>query len=233
VTKRPTIARRIIFCLFLPALALAQTSPAPTEPSPTPATPATTPGGHSNPVPIARAPIFVGKGVTVRASVGYAYTSLGMPSSNRVNLSGVDATVTADLSPRFGVSADSSYVRASNVLDTGRHADVLSYIAGPVFYPTRATRLTTYVHGLVGGARVTGVIPESGGGYQLGYVNRLSWVLGAGVEYQVSPSFAVRSGGDYQRTYFFNSDLAVRGQNGFRTVCSIVYVFWQHPGRRR
>jgi opacity protein-like surface antigen len=156
-----------------------------------------------------------------------------MPLSNRVNLSGVDATATADLSPRFGVSVDSSYVRAANVLDTGRHADVLSYLAGPVFYPTRAAKLTTYVHGLFGGARVTGVIPESGNEYELGYVNKFSWAVGGGVEYQFSPSFALQTGGDYQRIYFFNSATEVEGQSGFRAVCSVVYVFWQHPERRR
>jgi opacity protein-like surface antigen len=128
---------------------------------------------------------------------------------------------------------DSSYVRASNVLDTGQHVDVLNYLAGPVFYPTRSTKLTTYVHGLVGGARVTGLISESGSEFQMGYVNKLSWALGGGVEYQVSPSFAIRTGGDYQHTYFYNADVAIRGQNGFRAVCSIVYAFWQHPERRR
>jgi opacity protein-like surface antigen len=156
-----------------------------------------------------------------------------MPLSNRVNLSGVDATATADLSPRFGVSVDSGYVRAANVFDTGRHADVLSYLAGPVFYPTRATKMTTYVHGLFGGARVTGVIPESGNEYELGYVNKFSWAVGGGVEYQISPSFALRTGGDYQRIYFFNSATEVQGQSGFRAVGSVVYVFWQRPERRR
>jgi opacity protein-like surface antigen len=221
--------------LFWPALALAQTSPNPPIPIPATATSSETldPGFHANPVPIARAPIFVGKGVTVRASVGYAYSSLSMPLSNGVNLSGVDATATADLSPRFGVSVDTSYVRAANIFDTGRHSDVLSYLAGPVFYPTRAAKLTTYVHGLFGGARVTGVIPESGGEYQLGYVNKFSWAVGGGVEYQFSPSFALQTGGDYQRIYFFNSATAVEGQGGFRAVCSVVYVFWQHPERRR
>jgi opacity protein-like surface antigen len=221
--------------LFWPALALAQTSSTPPIPIPVTATSSETlgPGSHANPVPIARAPIFVGKGVTVRASVGYAYASLSLPLSNRVNLSGVDATATADFSPRIGVSVDSSYVRAANIIDTGRHADVLSYLLGPVFYPTRAAKLSTYVHGLFGGARVTGVIPENGNEYELGYVNKFSWAVGGGVEYQFSPSFALQTGGDYQRIYFFNSTTEVGGQSGFRAVCSVEYVFWQHPERRR
>ena len=161
------------------------------------------------------------------------FMSLGMPSSGRINLSGPDATVTADLSPRFGASADLSYARASNVLDTGRHADVLSYLAGPVFYPLRTAKLTTYVHGLGGGARVTGVIPQSGGTFERGYANKVSWAVGGGVEYQVSVSVSFRGGGDYQHTSFFNSDEAIRSQNDIRAVCSVVYTLWQHPERRR
>jgi opacity protein-like surface antigen len=229
VTKRPMNPCGIALCLFIPTMVLAQAPPVPADPIPALVTPAPRP----DPAPITRPPVFVGKGVTVRTSVGYAYMSLSTSSSNRVNLSGVDAAATVDLSLRLGVSIDSSYVRASNVLNTGWHSDVLSYLAGPVFYPTRSAKLTTYVHGLVGGARVTGAIPESGGGFELGYVNKLSWVLGAGVEYQVWPSFAFRIGGDYQHTYFYNADVAIRGQNGIRVVCSAVYVFWQHPERRR
>jgi outer membrane immunogenic protein len=223
------IAIRIISLLFLPALVLAQTPSTPTDSGP----PAPVPSHHYDPVPAARAPMIAGKAMRVKASVGYAYTSLAMSSSNRVNLSGADATLTADLSPHFGVTADSSYERASNVFNTGRHADVLSYLAGPVFYPTRSERLTTYVHSLVGGARVTGPIPTNGGSFSAGYVNKLSWAFGGGIEYLLSRSIAVRIGGDYQHTYFFNSDVAIRGQNNLRAVCSVVYSLWQHPERRR
>ena len=81
-----------------------------------------------------------------------------------------DTAVTALILPRVGVTADLTYVRASNSLDLGHHADVLSYLTGPVYYPVRAGRLTSFVHGLIGGARVTGPIPAGansflGGGY--------------------------------------------------------------------
>jgi opacity protein-like surface antigen len=217
---------KIVSCfVYLPVLALAQSSPTPIVPNPVrPASPA--PIRHHDPVPAAR-------GLRVKASIGYAYTSLAVPSSNRVNLSGVDATLTANLSQRLGAIADSSYVRASDVFNSGRHADVLSYLAGPVFYPTRNERLRTFVHGLVGGARVNGVSPTSGSNFLTGYVNKLSWAFGGGIEYPVSRSIALRVGGDYQHTYFFNSGAAIRGQNNFRAVCSVVYSLWQHPERRR
>jgi hypothetical protein len=40
-----------------------------------------------------------------------------------------------DILPRFGVKADLGYVRAANVLLRGSHSEVLTYLAGPVFYP--------------------------------------------------------------------------------------------------
>ncbi|MHB8501429.1 MAG: outer membrane protein [Candidatus Acidiferrales bacterium] len=173
------------------------------------------------------------RGLLISASVGYAYLSLDMPSSGRVNLSGINAAVTADILPRIGVTADFTYARAANLFDTGHHVDLLSYLGGPVFYPTRARRLTTFVHALIGGARVTGVVPSSGNTYLTGYTNRLSWALGGGAEYQASPSIAFQVSGDYLRTGYFNSNAAIRGQSNLRIVCGMVYSFWKHPERRR
>jgi len=184
------------------------------------------------PLVVAHKPVFVPTGLDLKASIGYVFTNLGMPSAGRLNLSGVDAAVIADLSPFFGVTADSSYVKAANVFSTSHDANVLSYLGGPVLYPVARGKIRAYVHGLVGGAKVDGVIPESGGEHRLGYVNKLSWAVGGGVEYQISPSFALRGGGDYQHTHFYNSDFAIQGQSGFRALCSVVYVLWQHPRRR-
>jgi opacity protein-like surface antigen len=65
-----------------------------------------------------------------------------------------------------------------------------------------------------------------------GYANNLSWALGGGVEYQVSPSVAFQVSGDYLHTSYFNSNAAMQGQNNLRIVCSAVYSFSQPPERR-
>ncbi len=192
----------------------------------------THPAKSESPIAAAHHPVFVPTGLDLKASVGYVLTNSGMPSASRLNLSGVDAAVIADLSRFFGVAADSSYVRAANVFGTGYHADVLSYLAGPVLYPVAHSRVRLYVHGLAGGARVTGPIPSSGNPPVTGFVNKFSWAVGGGVEYQISPSVALRSGGDYQHTYFFNSSDVVHGQRDFRVVCSVVFSVWRHPKRR-
>jgi opacity protein-like surface antigen len=184
------------------------------------------------PLPAAHRPVFVPTGLDLKTSIGYAYTSMSETSASRLNLNGADVAVIADLSPYFGLIADSSYVRTANAFGTSHDANVLSYLGGPLLYPVAYSKTRVYVHVLVGGAKVDGVIPESGGEYLVGYANKLSWAVGGGVEYQFKPSFALRSSGDYQHTYFFNSDAAVRGQNSFRIVCSVVFSVWQYPTRR-
>jgi len=140
-------------------------------------------------------------------------------------MNGVGASITGALSPRHGVTVDLSYTRASNVFGTGRHSDVLSYLGGPVFYPTRRRELVTYVHGLLGGAKVSGVIPLNTGGFATGYVHHVAWAFGGGIEHWFSDSMAVRVNADAIHTSFYDSSLAIRGQYDLRTMWSVTYHF--------
>lgn len=207
-------------CCFLLAPALASAQPQTASDN----NPATTT------VPVRRPsrPVAAARGRLIEVSLGYEYVNLDMPSSGRVNLSGVNSTMTADILPRIGVTADFGYARAANLLDTGHHVDVLNYQAGPVFYPVRGRRLTTFIHGLLGGARVTGVVPTSESTDLVGYANSFSWAVGGGARYQVTPSVAFQVSSDYLRTGYVNSNSAIRGQNNVRAVCGLVYSFWKH-----
>jgi len=75
-----------------------------------------------------------------------------------VGLNGGDTSFTLGTS-RLAIRADWGYARAANVHGTGRHSDLLSYLAGPVFYPSRHRNFNTYIHALVGAARVSGPVP--------------------------------------------------------------------------
>src|SRR5260370_31300219 len=99
--------------------------------------------------------------------------SRGASPSGRIGMNGVGASITGALSPRHGVTVDLNYVRASNVFGTGRHSDVLSYLGGPVFDPTRRRALVTYVHGLLGGAKVSGRLPLHTGGFATATLHQL------------------------------------------------------------
>jgi opacity protein-like surface antigen len=180
----------------------------------------------------AQSPRVSARATAINASVGYSRLSLAIPLSDRVSLNGVEATMTADFFPHLGVKAELSYVRASNVANTGHHSDVLTYLAGPVFYPARYRNVGTYFQWLAGAARVTGATPAVGGGFFSGYVNKFSWAFGGGAEYQLSKSVALRVGVEALHIAYFNPSGAIQGQYDLRTTSSVVYVFGGRSKRR-
>jgi opacity protein-like surface antigen len=179
-----------------------------------------------------RTPVPTAKSKTIEMGLGYSYVSQPGYQSRRLGLQGADASFTIGFS-RLGITADVGYAQASNVLGTGRHSTVLTYLAGPVFHHTVHHRFDTYAHVLVGGAKVSGpILTNSGvillGGWTTGY----AWALGGGVEYWATDSMAIRTGADYLRTSFYDSSLAVRGQSNIRTTATLVYYFGK-PSRKR
>lgn len=182
---------------------------------------------------IAQVPIAAGSGPAISASLGYSYLSLPIPSSTRINLNGLGASVTADFRSRFGAKVDLNYVRAANVFGTGHHSDVLSYMLGPLFYPVSNDRWAVYIQALVGGSNVSGVVPNGAGGFDTAYTDGLSWAIGGGIERSISSSLAVRTETDYMHTSFIDSSAVIRGQNDLRITGSLVYRWhWHSEGRR-
>jgi len=177
-------------------------------------------------LPAATAPVTV-------TSIGYSNMGRGASPSSRIGLNGVNASVTEDFSRRHGVTLEWGYMRASNVFGTAHNNDVLSYMVGPVFYPTRRRDLVTNVHVLAGGARVRGVVPLSAGGFSIGHVHDVAWAFGAGVEHWFSDSMALRVNVDAMHTSFFNSSQGIHGQYDLRTTGSLLYYFGKHKRKRR
>jgi len=101
-----------------------------------------------------------------------------------------------------------------------------SYLAGPVFHPAAHGGFDSYVHVLVGVAKVSGPILTNGGlivfgGWATGY----AWAVGGGVEYRATDSMAIRTGADYLRTAFYDSSLwfaakAILGQRRHWSIIS-------------
>jgi opacity protein-like surface antigen len=212
--------------LLFPILMQAQAPSAQEEPNPKTNN---TPRESREPLFAAHRPVFMPKGMDLKASVGYTYTNLSMSPTTRSNLTGLNAALIAE-PPNFGYTVEASYVRAGNVLSTTTDATVLSYLGGAIFYPVTRNKVRLYVRGLAGGARVTGpILPRSGN--LDGFVNKFSWAVGGGVEYRISHSFAFRSGADYQHTYFYDSVTTIRGQNNFRAVFSLICVLHWYSNR--
>jgi opacity protein-like surface antigen len=182
----------------------------------------------------AQSPVPAATGRVMDVTLGYSYISHRDSLSNRVGLNGADASFTMGTFPRLAIRADLGYARAANVLNSGRHSDVFSYMAGLVFYPTSHGRFTTYLQGLAGGARVTGPVFLSGGGSPgAGFANEFAWAVGAGVDCRLSDSIAIRTSVDYLNTAYFDPSLVIRRQNNIRTTASVVYYLGKLLRTRR
>jgi opacity protein-like surface antigen len=177
--------------------------------------------------------VAAAKGKTMELGLGYSYVTQGVNQPNRMGLRGADASFTIGFT-RLGIKADVGYAQASNVLGTGRHSTILSYLVGPVFHPMVHRNFDTYVHALVGGAKVSGPILTSSGLILLGgWTTGYAWAVGGGVEYWVTDSMAIRTGADYMRTSFYDASLVVRGQYNLRTTATVVYYLGKRDRRRR
>jgi hypothetical protein len=180
----------------------------------------------------AQMPFATGSGPVISASFGYSYLNLPVPSSTRIDMNGLGASISADFRSRFGAKVDLNFVRQANVFSTGHHSDVLTYMLGPLFFPVNNNRLAAYVQALVGGFRADGVIPNGEGGFNTAYTEGLAWAVGGGIERSISSSLAIRSETDYVRTSFIDSSGAFRGQNDLRITGSLVYRWhWHSAGR--
>jgi hypothetical protein len=156
-------------------------------------------------------------------SAGYAYLAMPIPNAGRVGLNGLDVAGHLDLASRWGITADSSYVRASNVFGTEHNSYVLTALAGPVFYPIERRNTRLFVHALIGAGLVDSAVPMSGTRYVGGWVARFSDAVGGGLERSISGPFAVRVSGDYLRTSFVDSNAVAHPQNNFRATVSFLF----------
>lgn len=236
VLCRMRILVSALFCSLLcaaPASAQSSIAGASGEASAAAASAAAPPAPIKPLKPIRRTPIEAAKGKTLEVGLGYSYISQPGTQSKRLGLQGADASFTIGFS-RLDLTADVGYAQASNVLGTGQHSSVLTYLAGPVFHHTVHHSFDSYVHVLVGGAKVGGPILTNNGTILLGgWTTGYAWAVGGGVEYWATDSMAIRTGADYLRTSFYDSSLAVRGQNNIRTTASVVFYFGKASRRGR
>lgn len=177
----------------------------------------------------AQAPLAAGYSPVFKVGAGYSYANVGVPSRGRLNMNGAFANGTLDLKFRLGIEADFSYVRAPHVFGTSHSADLMTFMGGPVFYLKRGKHLDIYAHGLFGGARETGVNFATDGGLLLGFATKFAWAAGGGAEYKIDQNLAVRFGGDYLSTQFFDPNINFQRQQNVQAFVGVSYRF---GGRR-
>jgi opacity protein-like surface antigen len=173
----------------------------------------------------AQGPLSTGIAPVMEGGIGFSYMQTNVPSQGQLGMNGVEAVLNADLQRHFGVKLDVGYSRSFDAFSTGRSADLLTYMVGPVFCPLRRRKMHVYTELLLGGARQTGVNFESNGQMVLGFVNKFAWAGGGGFQYRLTPSFSLRVGADYLRTAFFNSNVAVQSQRNIRSSIFLIYTF--------
>jgi len=164
-------------------------------------------------------------GPTVSVSLGYVHLNTKVSTVGSFSENGAIAGINVDFNPRFGVKGEVGYTRTFGAFGISRSSDVLTFLAGPVFYPVRQRKFSIYAQGLAGAARIEGVLPEGGNSYLLSETIKPAWGLGAGVETGLSKSIGVRAGADYLRVSNLTPQLVLRGQWDPRVTVSLVYTF--------
>ena len=176
----------------------------------------------------AQGPVIAGVAPVVEWGIGYSYMKSDVPSQGNLAMKGVQVSGSADLNARFGAKLELGYSRSFDAFQTGRSADIFTYMGGPVFYPLRRNKFDIHAQVLLGGARETGVTFENDGTLVRGFVNHLAWAGGAGFQFRISSALSLRPEVEYLRTSFFNSNVAIQRHPNLRTSLSVIYTL----GRR-
>ena len=177
----------------------------------------------------AQGPVVAGVAPVIEGGIGYSYDQSNVPSEGNMAMKGIVVSASGDLNARFGAKLEVGYSRSPDAFQTGRVADVLTYMGGPVFYAVRRSKFDIHAEVLAGGARVTGVNFENDGTLIRGFVNHFAWAGGVGLQYRMTEALSLRPEVEYLRTSFFNSNVAIQGQTNLRPSMSLVYTF----GRQR
>jgi opacity protein-like surface antigen len=177
----------------------------------------------------AQGPVIAGVAPVFEGGIGYTYTQSTVPSEGSLAMKGIVASASGDLNSHYGVKLQVGYSRSFDAFQTGRTADVLTYMVGPVFYAIRRPKFDIHVQALAGGARETGVNFENDGTLVRGYVNHFAWAGGAGFQYRITSAMSLRPEFEYVVTSFFDSNVAIQGQPNLQASVSMVYTF----GRRQ
>jgi len=182
--------------------------------------------------PASRGAIPAVKGPECDVAAGYSYGAVDFSGKPTVNMHGVDLAGSCDYTPRWGVTLDSSYIRAGRDVASGHSSYVLTFLAGPVFVPLQNENTRLLVRALAGVGLVDGSVPVNQLFFR-GWLTRFTWTVGTGIERNISGPFAVRFNVDYLRTKFVSSDLSVQPQNNIRVSGSLVFRFTARREKRR
>lgn len=175
----------------------------------------------------AQVPRIAGVATAMEQSAGYSYMDANVPSQGHLPMMGTVFSATKGVNAHFGLKLQVGYLRSFDAFQTGRSADVLTYMGGPVIYPIRHRRFDIHAHVLLGGARETGVNFKDDGTLVRGFVNDPAWAGGAGFQCRITRSLSLRPEVEYLKTSFFDSNVAVHSQSNIRMSISLAFNIGQ------
>ena len=89
----------------------------------------------------AQGPVIAGVAPVIERGIGYSYVKSDVPSQGNLAMKGILLSASGDLNAHFGVKLEVGYSRSFDAFQTGRVADILTYMGGPVFYPIRRQQI--------------------------------------------------------------------------------------------
>jgi hypothetical protein len=126
---------------------------------------------------------------------GAGYTSLNNVNQSRNGLIGVNVTVTRDWGRFFGLTADGGWYKFPYNSTNPGNPTVDTLLLGPVFHGHLYGNVDAFVHALLGIEHISGTSSTPGLPYSTPNIS-LAGGLGVGLEYKLSPRFALRAWGD-------------------------------------
>ncbi|MGD0214263.1 MAG: outer membrane beta-barrel protein [Terriglobales bacterium] len=167
---------------------------------------------------------------------GYSYYSLDLPANpssgstaTRLGLNGWDASLSIFRWHHLSAEGDVSGHTTSNCDDTSVSCSNFSYMFGPRYNLRQGSKMTIFVHGLVGQDRAT----LSYNGFSQNDTS-LSFAAGAGVDYWLFRHIGIQLGpADYVYTRHLQSLEGEPSQANFRASAGVVFRFGGESGGER
>ena len=152
---------------------------------------------------------------------GYGYTSLNQVNQSRAGMQGVNVSVTRNFGKYFGVIADGADYKWALKSGNPPGVTVQAVLFGPQLHANLYGRVDGFFHVLLGG--------EHTGGESMTPNISFAGGAGAGLDYKLSPRFAVRASGDDIASSFV-SDPTHQGYSphehrNSRATIGVVYKF--------
>lgn len=126
--------------------------------------------------------------------LGWGYTSTNQVSQSRSGLQGVTGTIERDLTDHFGVKFDAGYYGWDVTATNNPHFTEYMFLLGPEVHANLFEKWSVYGEGYMGGVHTGGIPIEPSVSLAGGF--------GAGLDWNRTPRWTVRMGGDFIASSF-------------------------------